>query len=149
MDRQSQQARKIEKILVDEGYAASEGEVTSDMMEEHKFTTPDTLIEFYRLSRAFTLYDPDENGQNDTYGYTSEGETNLYSDGWMYVTGGGYNVMQDSDGDGIYTYSGISDGNKYVVGFINRLLAEGYMDPSWVTDTVEGKTLNLQTGKSA
>ena len=138
---------KLKKILVDEGYAASEGEVTSDMMEEHKFTTPDTLIEFHRLARAFTLYDPDENGQNDTYGYTSEGETNLYSDGWMYVTGGGYNVMQDSDGDGIYTYSGISDGNKYVVGFINRLLAEGYMDPSWVTDTVEGKNAKFTNGK--
>lgn len=136
---------KLKKILVDEGYAASEAAVTPDLLEQHKFAPPEDLIEFYRLSRAFTLYDPDNNGKKDTYGYTSTKD--MYSDNWLYVAGGGYRVMQDGDGDGTYTFSGTSDGNKYIVGYINRLLGEGYMDPSWISDTSNEKVAKFGQGK--
>lgn len=136
---------KLDDILVDEGYVSSKNEITSVLREQYKFTQPQDLIGFYRLARAFTKYDPDGNGNDDTYGYTSTSD--MYSDNWLYVAGGGYRIMQDYEGDGTYSFSGTSDENKYIVGFINRLLKEGFMDPSWISDKTAEKTAKFGQSK--
>lgn len=64
---------KLRKCLADEK-GISESQVTEKMLEEEKYEVPETLLDFYRVARAFTLYDPDGNGKNDTYGYTSTQE---------------------------------------------------------------------------
>lgn len=137
---------KLKTILVDEGYAANASGVTAQMLEEHKFGLPETLLDFYRLARAFTKYDPDGNGKDDTYGYATSGAEGMYSNNWLFVAGGGFRVMQDSDGDGTYTFSGTTDGNKYSVGLLNRMLDEGMISPSWVTDKIEGKHAQFTNG---
>lgn len=136
---------KLDDILVDEGYVASKSAITDAIREQHQFKQPNDLIEFYRLARAFTLYDPDENDKHDTYGYTSE--KGMYSDNWLYVAGGGFRTMQDIDGDGKYTFSGTTDENKFIVSYINRLLKEGYMDPSWISDDSSHKTTKFGQSK--
>lgn len=129
---------KLTEILTDElGHTPSAAE-----LEAGKFKQPDDLVEFYRLARAFTLYDPDENGQNDTYGYSS---SDCYTDNWIYEAFGGYNHMIAA-GDG-YTNSSVTEGNKKAVAFINRLISEGIMDPDWVTNNVDDKQTKFMQGK--
>ncbi len=129
---------KLTRILTEElGHAPSAAE-----LEAGRFQEPDDLVEFYRLARAFTLYDPDENGASDTYGYSS---SDCYTDNWIYEAFGGYNHMI-KDGDG-YTNSSVTEGNKKAVAFINRLISENIMDPDWVTNNVDDKQDKFMQGK--
>lgn len=61
--------KKLASILVADGVIAKESDMTDALYEQWKFTLPiPTLVEFYRLARAFTVHDPDGNRQNDTTG---------------------------------------------------------------------------------
>lgn len=135
---------KLDSILVADGVVSQESEITPEIRDEYRFTIPETLMEFYRVCRAFTIYDPDNDSSTQTYGYTSSKD--MYSDNWLYVAGGGYRIMEDNDKDGKYDFSGISNGNKYVVSFINSLLTNGYMDPSWVTNESKDKIDSFGNG---
>lgn len=135
---------KLASILVADGVIASEADMTDEIYEEYKFGIPKDLMEFYRVCRAFSIYDPDNDPNTTTYGYTSSKD--MYSDNWLYVAGGGYRVMEDNDGDGKYEFSGISEGNKYSVSLINSMLANGYMDPSWVTNESNNKIAAFGNG---
>ena len=53
---------KLGKILVSEGVIASESQLTPALQEQYKYKIPTTLTEFYRLARAFTIHDPDNDG---------------------------------------------------------------------------------------
>ena len=99
--------KKLASILVKDGVISNEISMTDAIYETYKFTVPQDLMEFYRLCRAFTLYDPDGNGKDDTYGYTST--VDMYSDNWLYVAGGGYRIMEDNNKDGKYEFSGTRD----------------------------------------
>ena len=135
---------KLASILVADGVIASEADMTDEIYEEYKFGIPKDLMEFYRVCRAFSIYDPDNDPNTTTYGYTSSKD--MYSDNWLYVAGGGYRVREDNDGDGKYEFSGISEGNKYSVSLINSMLANGYMDPSWVTNESNNKIAAFGNG---
>ena len=56
---------KIDDILVADGVVSNKSQVTDALRAEYKFSEegPEDLGEFYRLARAFTLYDPDGNGK--------------------------------------------------------------------------------------
>ena len=127
------QPEKLRTILTEElGRTPTEEE-----LETMKFKLPDTLLEFYRLARAFTKYDPDGNGQHDTYGYT--GASDMWSENWIYIAfSGGYQQMVPN-GEGGYTSSDASEGAKQAIAFINRLHNEGIMHPDWQTDTFSDK----------
>lgn len=137
--------KKLASILVKDGVISDESAMTDAIYETYKFTVPQDLMEFYRLCRAFTLYDPDGNGKDDTYGYTST--VDMYSDNWLYVAGGGYRIMEDNNKDGKYEFSGTSDGNKYIVNFVNNLLTNGFMDPSWATNDASDKLAAFGNGQ--
>ena len=137
--------KKLASILVKDGVISNESSMTDAIYETYKFTVPQDLMEFYRLCRAFTLYDPDGNGKDDTYGYTST--VDMYSDNWLYVAGGGYRIMEDNNKDGKYEFSGTSDGNKYIVNFVNNLLTNGFMDPSWATNDASDKLAAFGNGQ--
>ena len=57
--------KKLAAILVKDGVISNEISMTDAIYETYKFTVPQDLMEFYRLCRAFTLYDPDGNGKDD------------------------------------------------------------------------------------
>lgn len=115
---------KLDDILVDEGVVASKAEITDEIRTEWQFKLPENILEFYRLARAFTLYDPDGNGQADTVGYISEKNKDM--DGWIYNAFGATWKEWVKDGDS-YTLSYGTDGAKYATDFIARLISERYM----------------------
>lgn len=139
---------KLRTIIADE-QNISESAVTADMLEEWKFTEPKDLLEFYRVCRAFTLYDPDGNGKNDTYGYTSAGGEGLFADSWAFVAyDAGYDYMVDPDGDGQYEASWTADNTQKAVSYLNDLYKSGYVDPSWYENSLDEKQDAFAKGKA-
>ena len=140
--------KKLASCLVGEGVIASESEYNAAAMyETYKYDVPETLIDFYRLARAFTLYDPDGNGKSDTYGYESESNTDM--DAWVYVAFGcGWHTEMFDEKTGKYISSEVSDEAMYATAFLNRLLAEGYMNPNSLTNDNGTKQNDFSTGVS-
>lgn len=137
---------KLDEILVKEGVVSSASEITNEIREQWKFKLPEDLLEFYRLARAFTLYDPDNNGVNDTVGYMSESNKDM--DGWIFnAFGAGWNQWV-KDADGNYTLSMVTDGAKYASDFIARLIKEGYMSVDSLTADNGTKQDKFMSGKA-
>ncbi len=115
---------------------------------------PDTLTEFYRLTRAFTKFDPDGNGRNDTYGYTSS-ETNMWFNNWIFeAMSSNAEGVHDStywgwvdDGNGGLTSSWITEGSKKSVAFLNKLYKEGILDPDYIATNASQKQTKFVQGK--
>lgn len=138
---------KLASILVEEGVIASEAQMTQDVYEENKFVLPETLTEFYRLAKAFTYYDPDNNEKDDTYGYTSSGNLMWYNN-WVFQATGGTYWGWVEDGKGGYTASWVTDQNKEAVAFLNKLYAEGIMDPDYTAMKDAAKIENFCSNKT-
>lgn len=136
---------KLPTILVKEGVISNASEATPELLEKHKFTEPTSLDKFYRLARAFTLYDPDNNGKNDTYGYVTE--TNRDMDSWIHVAyGGAWKMWMDEDGDGTYEHTNTSEPAMLATAFLNKMISEGYVSREVVQKTVSNKQDEFANG---
>lgn len=137
---------KLDDILVAEHIVNSKSEITDAIREQWKYKDPDTLLEFYRLARAFTIYDPDGNGYDDTYGYLSE--SNKSMDSWIYnaFDAGFEQFIPDVNNPGKYITAHIADGAKYATAFIARLMSEGYMSVDSLTGDQNTKITKYATG---
>ncbi len=145
---------KLASILVSDGIIANESAMTQELYERYKFKVPETLTEFYRLTRAFSKYDPDGNGRDDTYGYTSS-ESNMWFNNWIFeAMGTKTEGAHDStywgwvdDGKGGVTSSWVTEGNKKAVAFLNKLYAENILDPDYIATTATQKQTKFVQGK--
>ena len=146
---------KLAKILVSEGIISSESAMTNELYEKHKYVVPTTLTEFYRLARAFTIHDPDNNGTKDTYGYVTE--TNRDYDSWMYVAcdTGWKQWMEDVNPEtgatvnaGTYVNSNTSNGSKIATSIFSKMYKEGYITPSSVSNTESLKQGQFTKGQA-
>ena len=146
---------KLAKILVSEGVISSESAMTNELYEKHKYVVPTTLTEFYRLARAFTIHDPDNNGTKDTYGYVTE--TNRDYDSWMYVAcdTGWKQWMEDVNPEtgatvnaGTYVNSNTSNGSKIATSIFSKMYKEGYITPSSVSNTESLKQGQFTKGQA-
>ena len=146
---------KLADILVKEGVISNASQMTQELYEKHKYVVPTTLTEFYRLSRAFTLHDPDGNGKADTYGYATE--TNRDYDSWMYVAcDTGWKqwmpnvnpVTGETVNAGTYVHSNTSDGSKVATAIFSKMYAEGYITPSSVGNTEGNKQAQFAKGQA-
>ncbi|OQA77939.1 MAG: Lipoprotein LipO precursor [Tenericutes bacterium ADurb.Bin239] len=121
-------------------------------LESMRFKIPTTLIEFYRLTRAFSKYDPDGNGRNDTYGYTCS-EFNMWFNNWIFEAMSSADIHDSTywgyveDGTGNLTSSWITEGNKKAVAFLNKLYAESILDPDYIATTTDEKITKFVQGK--
>ena len=136
---------KLDDILVKEGVVSSKAEITNEIRTEWQFKLPENILEFYRLARAFTLYDPDNNGVDDTVGYMSESNKDM--DGWIYnAFGAGWNQWV-KEGDS-YTLSMITDGAKYATDFIAGMVQQGFMSVDSLTADNATKQDRFMSGKA-
>ena len=146
---------KLADILVKEGVISNASQMTQELYEKHKYVVPTTLTEFYRLSRAFTLHDPDGNGKADTYGYATE--TNRDYDSWMYIAcDTGWKqwmpnvnpVTGETVNAGTYVHSNTSDGSKVATAIFSKMYAEEYITPSSVGNTEGNKQAQFAKGQA-
>ena len=146
---------KLAKILVTEGVISSESQMTTTLYETYQYKIPETLTEFYRLARAFSIHDPDNNGMRDTYGYVTE--TNRDYDSWMYVAcdTGWKQWMEDVNPTtgatvdaGTYVNSNTSDGSKIATSIFAKMYKEDYITPSSVSNTESLKQGQFTKGQA-
>lgn len=139
---------KIDEIIVADGIVENASLVTDALREEYKFSEdgPADLGEFYRLARAFTLYDPDGNGVNDTYGYVTEENRDM--DSWMQVAYDNPWKMWVADSDGVYHNTAIAEGSMMATSLLNKMISEGYVSKEVGTKTVTNKQSDFTTGKA-
>lgn len=138
--------KKLDQILVQEGVVSSTSQVTEELRQKHQYVLPDTLPEFYRLARAFTLYDPDGDGKNNTVGYMTENNRDF--DSWMYIAcdTGWKQWMQDKNpltgetvNAGQYVFSNATEGSKIATSIFNKMYKEKYISSDSVHSTTEDK----------
>ena len=136
---------KLASVLVKEGVIASESDMTEEIEKKWKFGAPKDLLEFYRLARAFTLYDPDSNGTDDTTGYMSESNKDM--DAWVYMAfdTGWCQFVKDGDS---YVYSDVTEGSMYATAYITRLITDGYMSLDSLTADNGTKQDRFSQGKA-
>ena len=101
-----------------------------------------TTDELYDILYAFTYDDPDGNGQNDTYGFTSYNTIEpLFR--WTF----GLIGWQEYDGEYMdLKYSLTEDNFKRCLAFNQKLWTEGLLDPDWPTISSTVMKERLQTG---
>ena len=148
---------KLGKILVSEGVISSESQLTPALRAQYEYKIPTTLTEFYRLARAFTIHDPDNDGiiKDDTYGYATE--SNRDYDSWMYVAcdTGWKQWLEETNpvtgaevNAGTYINSNTSDGSKIATAIFSKMYKEGYITPSSVGNTESEKQGQFTKGQA-
>ena len=140
---------KIDDILVADGVVESKDAITDELRAEYRFSEegPDTIAEFYRLARAFTLYDPDGNGVNDTYGYVTESNRDM--DSWLHVAyGTGWKMWMKNTATGEYENSATSDSSMMATALLSKMINEGYVSEEVATKNVGNKQEDFANGKA-
>lgn len=105
-------------------------------------TTPDELLD---VGRAFTINDPDGNGEADTYGFTSSGGGNTIGEiGNLKLMYGPTNFYVADDGT---VQHFVTDGNeKLFLEFLKIAVDEELIDPDWYSQGWNDRKPNLFKG---
>lgn len=118
--------------------------VRKDYMDNLGLDMPKTFEEFNDLLYALTFDDPDQNGVNDTFGLTID---NAW---WLY---GIYNMFGASEKyfyekDGKWEAEAVSQNMKDAVTYINKLYADGVIDPEFMIKKSGRVYENFISGKA-
>lgn len=129
---------KLGSILVAEGIISSVDEYNAnpDNYAQYRFKIPETLTEFYRLTYAFTYYDPNNSGRNDTYGYSCC-TANMWYNNWIFEAMSAadkhdsayWGYVEGTNGELVSSWT--TEGNKKSVYFLNKLFNEGILNPEY------------------
>ena len=121
--------------------------VRKDWLDNLKLEVPTTLEEFKEVAVAFATMDPDGNGINDTFGYTS------LSARFLNPILGAFGVGQDNfilDAEGNLVYSAATEAYRDALVWMKDMIATGACDPdmSLMTtyDAVREKVYRNQVG---
>ena len=112
---------------------------------DEEYTYPETISDFYRLAVAMTYADPDGNGKDDTYGYTSS-DTTMWYNHWIFnAFGSSYQDYMLNEETGKYESTWITDGSKNAVKFIKKMRDEGIIEPNFFANgPIDGMTQFFQ-----
>jgi putative aldouronate transport system substrate-binding protein len=118
--------------------------IRKDWLDKLGLKMPATIDELLAVGKAFTFNDPDGNGRNDTYGFTSAGNNGIgeiYNIQIMFGPTTWYvenNKVSHPIVDGSY---------KNTLDFIKAAVDQGTIDPDWYTIGWEARKPNLFQGK--
>lgn len=110
-------------------------------LENLNAEVPETLDEFVELMYRFKNEDPDGNGQDDTYGFSTSmlnvifGAYGAYP-GFLHMDGDDYGHWYEVDGEMVA--ADIMDGNEEALKLIKQLYDDGIIDPEFVTGENQG-----------
>lgn len=122
--------------------------VRKDWLANLNMNVPTNIDELLEVMRAFTYDDPDGNGVNDTYGFTTAGAGKHTGDCQDFLT------LFDRDGNHFYiddegkVNHPILDGTflEYLK-LIRTMYAGGYFFPDWFTQGDEDRYVEIYNGK--
>ncbi|TDQ37191.1 putative aldouronate transport system substrate-binding protein [Aureibacillus halotolerans] len=97
--------------------------------------TPETLEEFEEALYKFTFEDPDQNGEDDTYGISLSGIPAIFG-AFGYLPGYGPHDWQDwfwQERDGEMVFGAIQPEAKEALALLNKWYEDGVLDPEFIT----------------
>ncbi len=104
--------------------------VRKDWMEALGLQDPETEEDYIELTKAFAMGDPDDNGSDDTAGFTPVAPWILVSQGWP---GFGYTDERWVKLGGKYRLAVSEDATFYMMQFFKRMYQAGGLDPDFAT----------------
>ncbi|WP_162613077.1 extracellular solute-binding protein [Lachnoclostridium sp. An169] len=130
--------------------------IRKDWLDNLGLEAPKTVEEFYEVARAFAQDDPDQNGQNDTYGLALNGKDVFHSIGdvatffEMFGAQPGYysNVIPFIDVDGKAVYGGAkSEEMKEGLSMLRDMYDNGIISKDFVTAGQDQIFQDMAAGK--
>ncbi|TBL79136.1 extracellular solute-binding protein [Paenibacillus thalictri] len=126
--------------------------IRKDWMEKLGLKMPDTIDEFYNVTKAFALNDPDGNGKQDTVGFSME-----INPAGVFGFGGTAAFLTSSfglankwklDNDKLVPMQVQSKELKDFIGFMRKAYAEGVLDKDFPILKSRDSLNKLEAGKS-
>jgi len=111
--------------------------INNKWLENLNLTAPRTLDEFFEVAKAFTFDDPDGNGKNDTYGFTTQGEIFHLRTEYIktaYNLSIHYGVPTEN---GEYLLRCWKPGYIEYLTFLKKCYSEGILEPEFFTNKQE------------
>lgn len=107
--------------------------VRTDWLEKVGAEMPTNLEEFENIARLFTEEDPDENGKNDTYGFSLKGNYDIYNLAATYGFSLPAGVVKDDSylkgADGKLVKAEVTENYKELLKYVASLYKKGYVYP--------------------
>jgi putative aldouronate transport system substrate-binding protein len=101
-----------------------------DWMDKLGLQVPITVPEFIDVLRAFTMDDPDDNGKDDTYGFSGPAEFRSFAPILYAYKSDPDNFMVDDDGT--VKYGAVLPQTKEALKVLQDMFKEGLIDPRMV-----------------
>ncbi|GMQ57976.1 hypothetical protein AN1V17_23710 [Vallitalea sediminicola] len=119
--------------------------IRKDWLSKLGLSMPTTPDEFLDVARAFTKNDPDGNGKDDTYGFTSAGAGKSLGDiSNLKLMFGPTEFYVGEDGTVKHP---VTDGNeKLFLDFLKTIIDEELIDPDWYSQGWDDRKPNLYKG---
>ena len=130
--------------------------IRKDWLDHLGLDIPETVDDFYAIAKAFTENDPDQNGQDDTYGlalngkdvFTSTGDIGTYFE--MFGVQPGYytNNIPFVEKDGKAVYGGAdSEAMKEGLALLQDMYQNGYISRDFITAGGDQIDQDMSAGK--
>lgn len=123
-------------------------QIRVDWLDNLGLEMPTTMEELLEVARAFTFNDPDGNGVDDTYAFSSTGGGSSLGNDLEYLLmgfGGHKDFYLTEDGEVSHP---LLDGNyKEYLDFVSTIVSEGLIDPDWYTQAWNDRKPNVYGGK--
>lgn len=122
--------------------------IRKDWLENLGLEMPTTMEELLDVARAFTYDDPDGDGENNTYGFSSTGSgASLGTDLNNLVVGfGGHKTFYLTE-DGEVSHPLLDGSYKDFLDFVTTVVEEGLIDPDWYTQSWGDRTPKTYKGE--
>lgn len=116
------------------GYMYQSYWIRKDWLDNLGLQMPETIEDLAAVAKAFTEDDPDGNGKDDTYGITgtASGAETPWQPLWAAFGSGGPGNFYAKDGEIVNGY--LDPATKEALAFIQQLVADGVIDPDFVTN---------------
>jgi ABC-type glycerol-3-phosphate transport system substrate-binding protein len=121
-------------------------EIRKDWMQALNLDMPTTPEELLEVARAFTFGDPDKDGKNNTYAFTSAGSgnnlgeirnlMNMFTPPSFYITD-----------DGKVSHPVLNGGHEKFVKWMRTVVSEALIDPDWYTQAWSARKPALFQGR--
>lgn len=146
LDVNRNQDGKIYGINSHAGMYISNFHIRKDWLKNLNMEVPTTVEELYEMFKAFRFNDPDQNGKDDTWGFTAQVDT---PKSWEHIFAA-YGIPFDQNiqlEDGTVTRYIKHPNYLRAVEFLRRLYQENIMDPDFATMTWVEYAESLWNGK--
>jgi len=120
--------------------------IRKDWLDTLGLAPPKTMDQLLEVAKAFTFKDPDRNGKNDTWGFTScgEGKTLGWIDGVLNTC---FNIPALTIEDGKVIPRAINPRRKEALSWLKKVIDAKVIDPNWyVQDWMKAATIAGKVG---